>query len=36
MPITFRMLVSRRIVSGFKQGRKPDFGRGIRTNGKKN
>jgi len=30
-----RMVVSRRIVSEFKKGRKWDFGRGIRSNGKK-
>ncbi|HYR79641.1 MAG TPA: acyl-CoA dehydrogenase family protein, partial [Candidatus Dormibacteraeota bacterium] len=31
-----RMVVSRRIVSEFKKGRKWDFGRGITRNGKKN
>src|SRR5713101_3050613 len=31
-----RMVVSRRIVSEFKKGRKWDFGRGISRNGKKN
>jgi alkylation response protein AidB-like acyl-CoA dehydrogenase len=30
-----RMVVSRRIVSEFKKGRKWDFGRGIRSNGRK-
>jgi acyl-CoA dehydrogenase len=30
-----RMVVSRRIVSEFKKGRKWDFGRGIASNGRK-